>query len=240
MVDVRPTFRPAGDTGLVIEFGEHIDRVVSRLVLALQARIHAARLPGVVETVPTFGSLLIHLDPDTTSVLPTEKAVIALLRDLEAEEMPLRRWVIPVCYESAFAPDLGAVAEQCSLTPSQVVEIHRANEYHVYMIGFLPGFPYIGDLPQEIVLPRRPDPRLNVPPGSVAIATTLTAIYPLQSPGGWHLIGRTPVRLFDIGSVAPALLSPGDKVTFAPISPDEFADLEKRVESGQYELRAKL
>jgi KipI family sensor histidine kinase inhibitor len=191
----------------------------------------------VIETVPTFRSLLIHLDADTTSVQRVQEAVVPLLEGLEDENIVPRRWIIPVCYEAAFAPDLVAVADRCGLTPSRVVEIHSANEYHVYMIGFLPGLPYMGDLAQEIVLPRLAEPRIRVPRGSVAIATTLTVVYPLESPGGWHLIGRTPVNLFDIGLAAPALLSPGDRVSFAPISSSKFAELEKLVEGGQYELR---
>jgi len=238
MDEVRPTFRPAGDTALVVEFGEHVDRAVSRRVVALHARILAARLAGVIETVPTFRSLLIHLDADKTSVERIQEAVAPLLEGLEDEDLVPRRWVIPVCYEAAFAPDLPAVAERCGLTPSRVVEIHSANEYHVYMIGFLPGLPYMGDLAQEIVLPRLAEPRIRVAPGSVAIATTLTVIYPVESPGGWHLIGRTPVKLFDTGLIPPALLSPGDKITFAPISSSKFAELEKLVKAGQYELRA--
>ena len=238
MDEVRPTFRPAGDTGLVVEFGDHIDRAVSRRVVALHTRIRAARMPGVIETVPTFRSLLIHLDSDATSVEYVQNAVVPLLEGLEAEGIAPRQWSIPVCYEAEFAPDLVGVAERCGLTPSRLVEIHSANAYHVYMIGFLPGLPYMGDLAPELVLPRLVEPRLRVPPGSVAIATTLTTIYPLESPGGWHLIGRTPVKLFDIERPAPALLSPGDKVAFAPISSTEFAELEKLVECGQYELRA--
>jgi inhibitor of KinA len=238
MDEVRPTFMPAGDTGLVVEFGDHIDRAVSRRVVALHTRIRAARMPGVIETVPTFRSLLIHLDPDATSVEYVQNAVVPLLEGLEAEGIAPRQWSIPVCYEAEFAPDLVGVAERCGLTPSRLVEIHSANAYYVYMIGFLPGLPYTGDLAPELVLPRLVEPRLRVPPGSVAIATTLTTIYPLESPGGWHLIGRTPVKLFDIERPAPALLSPGDKVAFAPISSTEFAELEKLVECGQYELRA--
>jgi KipI family sensor histidine kinase inhibitor len=238
MDEARPIFRPAGDTGLVVEFGAHIDRAVSRRVVALHTRIHAARLPGVIETVPTFRSLLIHLDPDVTSVESVHRAVIPLLDGLEAKDVPPRQWTVPVCYEAAFAPDLIAVAEQCGLSPSQLVEIHSANAYHVYMIGFLPGLPYMGDLAQELVLPRLVEPRVRVPPGSVAIATTLTTIYPLESPGGWHLIGRTPVKLFDTERAVPALLNPGDRVSFAPISSSKFAELEKLVECGRHELRA--
>jgi inhibitor of KinA len=151
--------------------------------------------------------------------------------------MSSRRWSIPVCYEASLAPDLGAVAAECGLNPSQLVEIHSANEYHIYMIGFLPGLPYMGDLPREILLPRLAEPRTRVPAGSVAIATTLTTIYPLESPGGWHLIGRTPIRLFDIHLPVPALLAPGDKVMFSPISSSRFVELQELVEAGRYELR---
>ena len=165
MDEVRPTFRPAGDTGLVVEFGEHIDRAVSRRVVALHTRIHAARLAGVIETVPTFRSLLIHLDPDATNVESVHRAVIPLLEGLEAKDVAPRRWTVPVCYETAFAPDLIAVAEQCGLSPSRLVEIHSANAYHIYMIGFLPGLPYMGDLAQELVLPRLIEPRVRVPSG---------------------------------------------------------------------------
>src|SRR5215216_957139 len=237
MDEVRPTFRPAGDTGLVVEFGDHVDRAVSRRVVALHTRIRTARMQGVIESVPTFRSLLIHLDPDATSVEKVQDAVIPLLEGLETEDLAPRQWSIPVCYEVEFAPDLVGVADRCGLTPAHLVEIHSANAYHVYMIGFLPGLPYMGDLAPELVLPRLVEPRLRVPPGSVAIATTLTTIYPLGSPGGWHLIGRTPVKLFDIERPAPALLSPGDKVAFTPISSKKFAELEKLVECGQYDLR---
>ncbi len=238
MDEPRPTFRPAGDTGLAVEFGDRVDRAVSRRVVALHTRVRAARMPGVINSVPTFRSLLIHVDPDATSVEDVRDAVIPLLEGLEAEQTAPRQWSIPVCYEAAFAPDLAGVAQRCGLTPSRLVEIHSANAYHVYMIGFLPGLPYMGDLAPELVLPRLIEPRLRVPPGSVAIATTLTTIYPVKSPGGWHLIGRTPVKLFDIERPAPALLNPGDKVTFTPISSTQFTELEKLVEGGQYELRA--
>lgn len=237
MDEVRATFRPAGDTGLLVEFGDHVDRAVSRHVVALHTRIRSTRVRGVIETVPTFRSLLIHLDPGATSVEKVQDAVVPLLEGLEAQDLASRQWSIPVCYEAEFAPDLVAVAERCGLTPSRVVQMHSANAYHVYMIGFLPGLPYMGDLVKELALPRLVEPRLRVPPGSVAIATTLTTVYPVESPGGWHLIGRTPVKLFDIERPAPALLNPGDKVAFAPISSKKFAELEKLVECGQYELR---
>jgi KipI family sensor histidine kinase inhibitor len=145
-------------------------------------------------------------------------------------------WRVPVCYENSFAPDLGEVANRTGLAPSEVVARHSGPSYHVYMLGFLPGFPYLGDLPRELALPRRANPRLRVPAGSVSIATTLTAIYPYESPGGWHLIGATPVRLFDPARSRPALLEPGDEVQFQPIDPASFASIRKAVDSGSYEV----
>ncbi|MGH6814385.1 MAG: 5-oxoprolinase subunit PxpB, partial [Hyphomicrobiaceae bacterium] len=145
--------------------------------------------------------------------------------DLEAAEVPGRHWRLPVCYDPVFAPDLAEVAGRTGLTSAQVVERHSAVTYHVYMIGFLPGYPYMGDLPAELVLPRRETPRTRVPPGSVSIATTLTSVYVLDSPGGWHLIGRTPVALWDINRTPPAVLAAGDKVVFRPVSLGEYDTL---------------
>jgi len=232
MARARPRFLAAGDAGLVVEFGESIDRQTSARVLALQARIAGAGLPGIVELVPTFRSLLVHLDPDATDLAAAEAAISLLVGDLDIAEMPSRHWTIPVCYEPAFAPDIDAVAERTGLGRSQVVEAHSGREYHVYMIGFVPGYPYMGDLARELVLPRREDPRLRVPPGSVAIATTLTAIYPIESPGGWHIVGRTPVRLFDPERDPPALLRPGDKVRFSPIPGERFAEIAETGDGG--------
>lgn len=220
-------FLTASDAGLVVEFGEEIDRQTSARVLALQARVAAAGLPGIVEMVPTFRSLLVHLDPDATDVAAAEEAIARLAEHLDVAEAPSRRWTIPVCYESRFAPDIEAVAERAGLTPAQVAEAHSGREYHVYMIGFVPGYPYMGDLTPELVFPRREDPRLKVPAGSVAIATNLTAVYPIESPGGWHLVGRTPVHLFDPARDPPALLRPGDRVRFEPVSGDQFAAISE-------------
>ena len=126
-------------------------------------------------------------------------------------------WRIPACYDPSLSPDLAEVATRTGLTPQQVAERHSAVTYHVYMVGFLPGYPYMGDLPAELALPRRENPRTKVPPGSIAIATTLTAVYTLESPGGWHLIGRTPAPLWDLRRDRPVVLQAGDKVVFRPI-----------------------
>jgi inhibitor of KinA len=227
-------FLPAGDRALAIEFGDAIDRRLNEKVLRLARVLRALALPGVAETVPTFRSLLVHYDPLVTSRTELERAVRSLRADLENDAAAARLWRIPVCYEGGSAPDLGDVAELTGLTPAEVIALHSAVQYHVYMLGFLPGFPYMGDLPAQLALPRRADPRLRVPAGSIAIATTLTAIYPYESPGGWHLIGTTPVRLFDHAADPPALIAPGDAVQFEPIEPNRFATIRKAVDEGSH------
>jgi inhibitor of KinA len=234
---VTLTFLPSGDTAIVIEFGDRVDRAVSEQVLRLGARLRHAGIAGILETVPTFRSLLVHYDPLRTDAA----ALIATIRALPGSEAALgqtrRLWHVPVCYEGELAPDLPDIAARTKLSPEEVVALHSGTAYHVYMLGFLPGFPYMGDLPAPLVLPRRSDPRVRVPPGAVAIATTLTAIYPLQSPGGWHLIGTTPIRLFDLSWPAPALFAPGDAVRFEPVDRAAFDDIEAAVERGDDPVR---
>jgi KipI family sensor histidine kinase inhibitor len=147
-----------------------------------------------------------------------------------------RRWRIPVCYEDDYAPDLPEVARLTGLSPQEVVRLHSSAHYHVYMLGFLPGFAYLGDLPAALALPRRADPRVRVPAGSISIATSLTAIYPYESPGGWHLIGATPIRFFEARRMPPALLAAGDQVLFEPIDAAAFAALRHMVGSDGFRL----
>jgi KipI family sensor histidine kinase inhibitor len=231
-VNVR--FLVAGDTAVVAEFGDRVDRDLSARVLQLAARVNASGIAGVCETIPTYRSLMVLHDPleiDTA-------ALIARLRTLldapGTAAVQTKLWRIPACYERAYAPDLEEVAARTRLPAEEVVTLHSAAVFHVYMVGFVPGFPYMGDLPAPLELPRRVDPRVKVPAGSIAIAARQTAIYPLESPGGWHLIGSTPVRLFDVRSARPALLAPGDKVRFDPIGASEFEDIRSAVEADAY------
>lgn len=226
----------AGDTGLVVEFGDTAGIAISERVLALQQRLGEAAPGGVVETVATFRSLMIHLDPEALTLAELEAAVAPLLEGLAGVRPQARHWRLPVCYEPGFGPDLEDVARETGLEPEAVVERHAGLEHHVYMIGFLPGYPYLGDLPDELRLPRRPDPRQRIPTGSVAIATAFTGIYPVVSPGGWWLLGRTPIRLFDPAREAPALLAPSDKVRFEPVSADAFAAIEAEVGAGRFDF----
>jgi KipI family sensor histidine kinase inhibitor len=228
-----------GDTALAVEFGERIDRATSERVLALHDRLAREQLPGVVELLPTFRSLMVHYDPLRTSRAELARRIVPLADALEGVRPAARRWTIPVCYDPAFALDLGEVASRTGLTPAEVVEGHSGTTYHVYMIGFLPGYPYLGDLPARLALPRRENPRTQVPAGSVSIATTLSAVYTLQSPGGWHIIGRTPALLWDRRRDPPAVLAAGDKVRFTPVDLDEFGRLAERAAAGELELEAR-
>jgi inhibitor of KinA len=233
---MKVRFLSAGDRALVVEFGDRIERALSNDVLRLDASLRSGGLSGVVETVPTFRSLMVHYDPVATTCADLVRAITSLLDRQPGPRAAATLWRVPVCYEGSFAPDLGEVANRTGLAPSEVVALHSGTPYHVYMLGFLPGFPYMGDLPHELALPRRADPRLHVPAGSVSIATTLTAIYPYQSPGGWHLIGATPIRLFDPARSRPALLAPGDKVQFESVDPASFASIRRAVDGGNYEV----
>jgi len=229
-----PEFRvlPAGDTALVVEFGDHIDRRLSTWVLALARRLNEARVNGVIETVPTYRSLTVHYDPLALSADGLGERIAELMGDLHATGETVRHWRLPACYDPLLAPDLDDVAARTGHSPAQVVELHSATPYHVYMIGFLPGLAYLGDLPAELALPRRPTPRLKVPAGSVAIATIMTSIYPIEHPGGWHLIGRSPVPLWEREPVVRTLLTPGDKVTFMPVSLREYEELMAKAAAG--------
>ena len=229
-------FLSVGDRALVVEFGDAVDRGLSREVLRLDRVLHVAPPTGVVETVPTFRSLMVHYDPLSTSRADLERVITGLLDRDEGADAGARLWRIPVCYEAEFAPDLAEVTRLTGLAPGDVVALHSGTRYHVYMLGFLPGFPYLGDLPAELALPRRADPRVRVPAGSIAIATTLTAVYPYQSPGGWHLIGATPIRLFDPARTPPALLAAGDEVQFEPIGAEAFAGIRGAVARGGYAI----
>jgi inhibitor of KinA len=231
-------FLSAGDRAFVVEFGDAVDRALSAEVLRLAEVIDTAAIAGVVETVPTFRSLLVHYDPLLTRRADLEKTVALLLDRPREPRRTGRLWRIPFCAEGELAPDLAEVARLSGLAAGDVIALHGSVRYHVYMLGFLPGFPYLGDLPAQLALPRRADPRLRVPAGSIAIATSLSAIYPHESPGGWHLIGTTPLRLFDLARPRPALLAAGDAVEFEPIDGTTFAAIRRLVERGDYRVES--
>jgi inhibitor of KinA len=224
---MKVRFQSAGDRALIVEFGDRVDRGLSEKVLRLDAAIRSIPPAGIVETVPTFRSLAVYFDPLQTTRAELRHAITALLDLGDTRRREARLWRVPVCYEGDFAPDLAEVARLTGLTTGEVVALHSGTRFHVYMLGFLPGFPYMGDLPPRLALPRRADPRVRVPAGSISIATSLTAIYPYESPGGWHLIGATPIRMFDPKRPEPALFAPGDAVSFYSIDASEFAAIRR-------------
>lgn len=223
----------SGDTALVAELGDTADRETNGRVLALAGRVEAAGLAGVVELVPTFRSLMIHYDPVATSAAELGAAVAGLSAGLEVAEIPGRDIELPACYEGDLAPDLEYVARETGLDPAEVVALHAAVTYRVYCLGFLPGYPYMGDNDPRLWLPRRLEPRVRVPMGSVCTAVGQTGVYSLESPGGWHLIARTPLRLFDLKRPEPVLLAPGDRVRFRPVSRAEHDELEDAAAAGR-------
>jgi len=212
----------AGDTALVVDFGNQVDLNVSAKVLALAGQLNALKIDGVIETVPTIRSLSIYYEPLTVSPLWLERQVAKILEHLDQAPETGRTCDIPVCYDPELAPDLEQVAAQCNLDPAKVVEIHSSRIYHVYMLGFLPGLAYLGDLSPELALPRRTTPRPRVPEGSLGIGGKLTCIYPMATPCGWHVIGRSPTPLWDPTLSRGALLRAGDKVRFQPLSLREY------------------
>lgn len=233
----------AGDTTLVVTLGTALDRATSRRVLHLAERIKSSHSPGIVELVPAAASLTVHVDPDVADLEAITKdlarwAATNSVDGSPAVEPLLRRWSIPVCYDPAVVPagshDLDQVASQTGLTRDEIIGRHAGTAYHVYMLGFMPGFPYMGDLDPALRLPRRSAPRTAVPAGSVAIAAAITAIYPAESPGGWHILGRTSARLFDAASDEPALLQPGDEVVFRAVSPVELEKLQRHATGGAH------
>ena len=229
-------FLPSGDTAIVAEFGDRIDRTLNQRVLRLNAAVRARPIRGVVETLPTFRSLMVHYDPLLTSSADVVSALRHIIDDGESSAGPVTLWRIPACYEGQHAPDLEEVAGRAHLPPEEVIRLHSTTRYQVYMIGFSPGFPYMGDVPEPLALPRRTDPRVRVPAGAIAIAAGMTAIYPVESPGGWHLIGATPVRLFDLSWPQPALLAPGDSVCFEPVDSREFDRIRAAIAAGAYRV----
>jgi KipI family sensor histidine kinase inhibitor len=209
-------FRPASDSSLLVSFGESISPEFHREVLRL-LRAFDIRPPGVLNLHPAFASVLIDFDPRRYGHSQVEQLVRARLAEsatIAAE--PARRIEIPVCYGGDSGPDLENVAQYTGLTPADVIRLHSAPDYLVYFLGFSPGFPYLGGLAPELATPRLPAPRQSVPAGSVAIGGSQTGIYPATSPGGWRIIGRTTIRLFDAAAIPPALLRAGDHVRFLP------------------------
>jgi len=212
-----------GDRGLLLEFGDEISREINEKVRRMALAIQAEILEGVVETVPTYRSLLIIYNPTVLPIEGLKKRLERIEEGLRQTPLPQPNLIhIPVVYGGIYGPDLEGVAKYHRISPEEVIRLHCSKPYLIYMIGFMPGFPYMGELPQALVTPRLKTPRLIVPKGSVAIAQRQTGIYSMESPGGWQLLGRTPVELFYPDKDPPSILQMGDFVQFSPMTEKEF------------------
>lgn len=215
-----------GDAALVLAFEQRIDPIVNGRVVRAAAAIREAACPGVRDVVGSYAAVTVHFDPLRTNLdalaARVEQVASAVSAAACGAEPPPRTVEISVCYGSTFGPDLGAVARFARCSEAAVVARHAASAYRVYMVGFLPGFAYLATVDATIAAPRRETPRLRVPAGSVGIAGGQTGVYPLEAPGGWQLIGRTPRRVYEAGRVEPFLLRAGDAVRFVPIGEAEF------------------
>jgi KipI family sensor histidine kinase inhibitor len=227
---MEPRISRLGEETWLVEFEPRLDAAISERVLALASAIEQSALAGVFDVVPAYASLAIHADPEQLR----EDALIAAIRDLadarRSSDVGRLSHEIPVCYDPLFALDLDAVCAATGCTAAEVIARHGDVRYRVFMIGFLPGFPYMGMVPESIAVPRRATPRPVVPAGSVGIAGRQTGIYPVDSPGGWQIVGRTPVRLFDPLSGRPPLVRAGDHVRFVPIDISQFRVLAAATE----------
>ena len=218
-----PRALPAGDSGWTIEFGDAIEPALNARTIAFARAVEALRFPGVSDIVPTYRSATIYFDPLAVDPLPFRQRLLSLAETTTGTTAgAMRTVIIPVLYGWTEGPDLEELAASAQLSIPEVIARHISVEYRVYMLGFSPGFPYMGVVPASIAAPRLAEPRQHVPAGSVGIAGSQTGIYPQDSPGGWRLIGRTPVRVYDPTHARPFLFEPGDGVWFVEIDRREF------------------
>ena len=228
----------SGDSALVIEFGNEISVDINKKIRKMMDDIKKENIDGIVELVPTYCSLLINYDVlkiDYNTLV--EKLKTFLNNDLETAEGEEGTLIeIPTLYNDEVGPDLSYVAEHNKLSKEEVIKIHTGTDYLVYMLGFMPGFTYLGGMSEKIATPRLESPRLQIYPGSVGIAGKQTGMYPSISPGGWRIIGRTPLKLYNPDSDTPVYISSGDYVRYVSISEEEYNEILKKVENNEYKL----
>jgi len=233
-VSVR--YLSCGDTAFSVEFGNEISPEINGRVMALHAAIGQAKIAGVVETVPSMRALMVCYDPMATSRAELEPAIEGLIAHGLPTEGASRRVTIPCCYDDPeFAPDLKEVAERTKMKVEEVIAAHLVSAFKVFVLGFMPGLAYIAGLEKSLYLPRRAQPRVRVPRSTVAVAMDMTTIYPFESPGGWHLIGRTPLWMFDQRREQPVFLAPGDSLSFQRIDRKRFDRIAREVEAGTFD-----
>ncbi|MDW7672319.1 MAG: 5-oxoprolinase subunit PxpB [Bacillota bacterium] len=228
----------AGDSAVVMEFGNEISEAISSRVRAMQLVLEKKAVNGITELVPTYRSLMIHYNPRIMPYKDLCDQLKLLAEQLEDMELPAPEVIeIPTLYGGESGPDLGTVARHNHLTAEEVIEIHSSRDYLIYMLGFTPGFPYLGGMDSRIATPRLANPRTKIKGGSVGIAGSQTGIYSIDSPGGWQIIGWTPVPLFEATAQNPFLLKAGHYIRFKPISSEDCHSIMSAVENKSYQCR---
>jgi 5-oxoprolinase (ATP-hydrolysing) subunit B len=229
-----PRLLPNGDSAITVEFSRNIDDAANRRVLALDRELAGAPIVGVTETVPTYRSLLVHYDPVQISFEALGEQLLALAQRPLPAATRTRRWRIPVTYGGEHGIDLEEVAKTLRTTPDDIVARHIAGDYRVAMIGFTPGWSYLSGLEKFLHMPRRQDPRLQTPAGTISIGGVQTGVQCLAGPSGWHLLGRTAVRTYQLHRDPIFLLDPGDAITFTAVDAKTFAEQDRAAEAGEF------
>ena len=226
----------AGDSSILVEYGKVISPEINRKIAATVQLMKMQHIEGVVDIIPAFCSLLINYDPRVISYEEiTERMQHLLKMDAKMDEGKKKVYEIPVFYGGEYGPDIANIAAHAGLTEEEVIKIHSSRDYLIYMLGFLPGFCYLGGLDERIHTPRLANPRIKISAGSVGIGGSQTGIYPLDSPGGWQLMGMTPVKTYDPDREVPILLEAGDYIRFIPIDEEEYHRINEQVERGEYQ-----
>ena len=228
----------SGDTALTVDFGNIISETINQQVMALRDEITKQNWNGIVATVPTFRSLFIQYDPCVLSHEELCRRLETRHLTLNTKHLPVHRIIeIPVCYGARFGPDLRDGEKLTGLSADEIIALHSGHNYRIYMLGFLPGFPYLGGLDERICMPRLATPRTRIPAGSVGIGGSQTGIYPVDSPGGWRLIGATPLTLYDPSREHPIPYKSGDYIRFVPVDISDYYDIRREAERGAYSFR---
>ena len=233
-------FLTAGDSAIVMEFGDTIEKEINAKIAAVVENLKKKNIDGILDILPTYRSILINYDPVKISYGEMVETLKGLSKSDKANESDEVRLIeIPTLYGKEYGPDIDFVAENANLSVDEVIKIHSGTDYLVYMMGFIPGFTYLGGLDERIATPRLKSPRLKIDAGSVGIAANQTGMYPLESPGGWQLIGRTPLKLFDDTKEPPVFIQAGDYIRYVPIDRKEYDEIEKEVANDSYKVSIK-